>query len=185
MYEGMFLVDSARAASDWDGVNSAIKKVLDRAKAEIVSMKKWDDRKLAYNIRGVERGTYILCYFKADGQQIQGIEKAVQLSEKIIRVLILSTEQMTKEDMEKDTPAVKAEKEKQKAVSEQKQKDEEINQDEQQEEPQDEQERVSEEDEASEDTEQAQETENMEETEETDEADESDEPQEPKIASED
>ena len=118
LYEGMFLVDSSRAASDWDGVNAAIKRELDRAGAEIVSMNKWDDRKLAYNIRGTERGTYILCYFRADGQKIQGIEKAVQLSEKIIRVLILSTEQMTKEDIEKDTPATKAEKEKEKAASE-------------------------------------------------------------------
>jgi small subunit ribosomal protein S6 len=182
MYEGMFLVDSAKAASDWDGVNSAIKRVLDRAKAEIVSMKKWDDRKLAYNIRGVERGTYILCYFKADGEKIQGIEKAVQLSEKIIRVLILSTEQMTKEDMEKDTPAAKAEKEKQKAVSEQKQEDEEIEQDDQQDESQDEQDLMFDEDEASEDIEQDRETENMEET---DEADEAEEPQEPKIVSDD
>jgi small subunit ribosomal protein S6 len=122
LYEGMFLVDSARAASDWDGVNTAIRKVLERAEAEIVSMRKWDDRKLAYDIRGIERGTYILCYFRADGQKIQGIEKAVRLSEKIIRVLILNTEQMTKEDIEKDTPAIKADKEKEKAVSEKAQK---------------------------------------------------------------
>ena len=179
MYEGMFLVDSAKAASDWDGVNSAIKRVLDRAKAEIVSMKKWDDRKLAYNIRSVERGTYILCYFKADGEQIQGIEKAVQLSEKIIRVLILSTEQMTKEDMEKDTPAAKAEKEKQKAISEHKQEEEEIEQDEQPEESEDEQDQILDEDEASEDIEQAPEPEDMEE------ANEAEEPQEPKIVSDD
>jgi small subunit ribosomal protein S6 len=119
LYEGMFLVDSAEAASDWDGINAAIKKILDRAKAEIVSIRKWDDRRLAYDIRGVSRGTYLLCYFRADGRQIQSIEKAVQLSEKIIRVLILSTERMTQEDIEKDTPATKAEKEQEKAVAEQ------------------------------------------------------------------
>lgn len=119
MYEGMFLVDSAKAASDWDGVNAAINKILEKAGAEIVSMRKWDDRRLAYDIKGTGRGTYLLYYFKVDGQEIQGIEKSVQLSEKIIRVLILSTEQMTTDDIEKDTPASKAEKEKQKAVSEQ------------------------------------------------------------------
>ena len=117
LYEGMFLVDSARAASDWDGINATIKKILEKAKVEIVSMRKWDDRKLAYNIRGIERGTYILCYFKAEGQKIQEIETSVRLSEKIIRALILSTVQMTKEDIEKDTPAAKAEKEKQKTTS--------------------------------------------------------------------
>jgi small subunit ribosomal protein S6 len=107
----MFLVDSARAGSDWDGINAAIKKILERAEADIVSVRKWDDRRLAYEIKHVGRGTYILVYFRAEGQAIQGIEKAVQLSDHILRVLILNAEHMTTEDMQKDTPASKAEKE--------------------------------------------------------------------------
>lgn len=125
LYEGMFLVDSADAGSDWDGINAAVKRTLERAEAEIVSIRKWDDRRLAYDIRGTSRGTYILCYFKVDGRKIQGIEKAVQLSEKIIRVLILSTEQMSQDDIDKDTPATKSEKEKQKAIAERAEKAEE------------------------------------------------------------
>jgi len=121
----MFLVDSADAGSDWDGINAAVKRTLERAEAEIVSIRKWDDRRLAYDIRGTSRGTYILCYFKVDGRKIQGIEKAVQLSEKIIRVLILSTEQMSQDDIDKDTPATKSEKEKQKAIAERAEKAEE------------------------------------------------------------
>ena len=132
LYEGMFLVDSGKAASDWDGVNAAIKKILDRAEAEIVSIRKWDDRRLAYDIKRTSRGTYMLCYFKAEGQKIQGIEKDVQLSENIIRILILSTEQMTKEDIERDTPATKTEKEK--AIAEQPQESEVSEQSDQQEE---------------------------------------------------
>ena len=93
---------------------AAIKRILDRADAEIVSIRKWDDRRLAYEIQHVGRGTYILVYFRAEGQYIQGIEKAVQLSEKILRVLILNAEHMTEEDMAKDTPAIKAEKEEKK-----------------------------------------------------------------------
>ena len=135
MYEGMFLVDSAKAASDWDGVNAAIDKILEKAGAEIVSMRKWDDRRLAYDIRGTGRGTYLLYYFKVDGGEIQGIEKSVQLSENIIRVLILNTERMTKEDIERDTPATKAKKEKEKAVAEQDKKAEESRQSDQQEAP--------------------------------------------------
>ncbi len=111
LYEGMFLVDSAEAGTDWDGVLGTITKMLEKAKAEIVLIRKWDDRRLAYDIRGVSRGTYIICYFRVDGQKIQDIEKSVQLSERIMRVLILNAEHMTAEDIEKDTPATKAEKE--------------------------------------------------------------------------
>ncbi|MGD8499458.1 MAG: 30S ribosomal protein S6 [Phycisphaerales bacterium] len=112
LYEAMFLVDSGEAGSDWDGVIAAIKRILERAEVEIVSIRKWDDRRLAYEIKSKARGTYILCYFRADGQKNQDIEKAVQLSEKLVRVLILSADWMTAEDIEKDTPATKVEKEK-------------------------------------------------------------------------
>lgn len=110
LYEGMFLVDSAQAA-DWDATKAVIEGVLKRADAEIVEMKKWDDRRLAYEVDGKARGTYILSYFNADCDKIQDVEKAVGLSEQIMRVLILNTEQMTEDDMKKDTPLVKAEKE--------------------------------------------------------------------------
>ena len=109
LYEGMFLVDSAEAGTDWDGVVGTIRKMLEKAKAEIVSIRKWDDRRLAYDIRGVSRGTYIICYFRVDGQKVQDIEKSVQLSERIMRVLILNAEHMTAEEIEKDTPAARAE----------------------------------------------------------------------------
>ena len=112
LYEAMFLVDSADAGSDWDGVIAAITKTLERAEVDIVSITKWDDRRLAYEIKRKARGTYILCYFRSDGQNNQEIEKTVQISEKIIRVLILCVDWMTDEDIEKDTPATKAEKEK-------------------------------------------------------------------------
>lgn len=114
LYEGMFLVDSALAGADWDGIIAAIRAILERTEAEIVSIRKWDDRRLAYEINRKTRGVYILCYFRVDGEKIQDIEKAVQLSEQIMRVLILSAEQLTAEDIGKDTPATKVEKEKEK-----------------------------------------------------------------------
>ena len=118
LYEALFLVDSSLAAADWDGINKTIETVLEKAKAEIVSMRKWDERKLAYEIDHKGRGTYILCYFRADGQKIQQIERQVQLSEQIMRVLILCVERQSQEDIEKDTPAMEVEKQKQKAAQE-------------------------------------------------------------------
>jgi len=120
LYEGMFLVDSAQATADWDGTIAAIRTILERAEAEIVSLRKWDERKLAYDIGGKSRGTYILSYFKVEGRRIRDIERDVQLSEKIMRALILNTDQMTPEDIKKETPATKVEKdrEKQKAPEE-------------------------------------------------------------------
>lgn len=105
LYEGLFLVDSALAASQWDQLLEAVRKTLDRAGADVVSLKKWDDRKLAYEVKGKERGTYILVYFHCDPTRIGGIERDVQLSEQILRVMILRTDRMSREDMDKATPA--------------------------------------------------------------------------------
>jgi small subunit ribosomal protein S6 len=102
----MFLVDSAEAAGDWEGINELIRNLLEKGGAEIISMKKWDERKLAYDIKGKSRGTYILCYFRAKGEMITAIERGIRLSERIMRVLILIAEQMTQEDMDKPTPAM-------------------------------------------------------------------------------
>ena len=126
LYEGMFLIDSSKAGADWDGIISAIRTILEKAGAEIDSIRKWDDRRLAYDIKGKSRGTYILSYFRVDGERIRDIEKSVRLSEKIMRVLILSAERLRPEDIEKDTPATKVEmeKEKRKAAKKAAQEDE-------------------------------------------------------------
>lgn len=104
LYEGMFLVDSALAAQDWQKILNEVQRILDRAGAEVVSLKKWDERRLCYDIQGKSRGTYILAYFNCDTDKIKGIERDVQLSELITRVLTLRTDRMSKEDIERPTP---------------------------------------------------------------------------------
>jgi len=102
LYEGMFLVDSALATADWEGTLAVVENILKRADAEVVAIRKWGERKLAYDIDHKTRGTYILAYFKAEGPRIAGIEKDVLLSEKIMRVLILGTEKRPPELIEAD-----------------------------------------------------------------------------------
>jgi small subunit ribosomal protein S6 len=104
----MFLVDSAEAATDWEGITTTIKNILEKERADIVSIRKWDDRRLAYEISGKIKGTYILCYFKAEGSKLRNIERDIHLSERIMRALILCAEQRDAEDIEADTVSQKA-----------------------------------------------------------------------------
>jgi small subunit ribosomal protein S6 len=97
----MFLVDSALAGSDWDGVMATIKNVLQKAEVEILWLQKWAEKKLAYEINHKARGTYILCYFRADGSRIRDIERDVRLSERIMRVLILRADKHMAEHIER------------------------------------------------------------------------------------
>jgi len=104
LYEGMFLVDTALAAQDWQVILDEVQRIMDRAEAEVVSLKKWDERRLCYDIQKKSRGTYILVYFNCETSKIGGIERDVQLSELITRVLVLRTDRMSPEDLEKLTP---------------------------------------------------------------------------------
>ncbi|MCE5186434.1 MAG: 30S ribosomal protein S6 [Planctomycetaceae bacterium] len=105
MYEGMFLVDSALAAQDWQKVLDEVNRILNRASAEIVSVRKWDERRLCYDVNGKSRGTYILAYFSCETDKLAGIDRDIQLSEIIMRALVLKADLIKKEDMEKPTPA--------------------------------------------------------------------------------
>ena len=124
-YEAMFLVDSAEATANWSETLTAVNTVMERAEAEVISLRKWDERRLIYEIAGCKRGTYILCYFKSGPSAISGIERDVQLSESLLRVLILRADQITEESMQAPTPAMIKETSDRKAAEETQRKAEE------------------------------------------------------------
>ena len=97
-YEAMFLVSQSSAA-DLAGVVSHINELLARAKATIVSMRKWDERRLAYEIKKQKRGLYIHTYFMAPGTAIAGLERDCNLSEQILRALIVRVDHLTDDEM--------------------------------------------------------------------------------------
>lgn len=102
-YEGMFLISPAVTA-DAEKAIGIVKGILDRHQGEIIVIKKWDERKLAYEIKGQKRGLYILAYFKAPGASIAAIERDVNLSDDVLRVLITDASHLNKEEMEAVEP---------------------------------------------------------------------------------
>ena len=67
-YEGMFLVDAGN--SDFAVASEPARTVLERNDAVVVSMKPWDERRLAYEIAGRRRVLYVLTYFRAPPDRI-------------------------------------------------------------------------------------------------------------------
>ena len=92
-YEAMFLLDNAATTADYEGTAAAVDAILTRSGATIVQKEKWDDRKLAYEIRGHKRATYYLVYFRGPTDAVAKIRVDAGLSEKIIRHLILALEE--------------------------------------------------------------------------------------------
>ncbi|NIA06054.1 MAG: 30S ribosomal protein S6 [Actinobacteria bacterium] len=100
LYEAMFLVEPG-IATDWEAAKGMVQTIMDRAKAELLVCRLWDERRLSYPIKKQRRAAYIICYFRADGSTIGGIERDTQLSEHLLRVLVLRAGHITDEELEK------------------------------------------------------------------------------------
>ena len=101
-YEGLFLLDAGNP--DFEVASQPVRTVLGRYQAEILSIKPWDERRLAYEIQGRRRGLYILAYFAADPASMTEIERDCELSEQILRSIILHKEVLTQEQINAETP---------------------------------------------------------------------------------
>lgn len=98
-YEGMFLFPQA-AVADLQAAADHVMEILNRAGAEIISFKKWDERRLAYEVKGNKRGLYFLAYFKAKGSKIAGIERDASLSEKMLRAMVTRADHLPQDVMQ-------------------------------------------------------------------------------------
>jgi small subunit ribosomal protein S6 len=97
-YEGMFVFDST-AVTDWPQVEAEVNRLISRADGEMIACGRWDERRLAYEIRGKRRGCYVLTYFRAPGDRVAALERDAQLSEPILRCLFLRCDHMTEDEM--------------------------------------------------------------------------------------
>ena len=94
LYEGLFLFNQQEIGSSIAKATEILNDVLARAEAEAIEVYKWDDRRLAFDIKHQRRGLFMLAYFRARGSQIANIERDVNLSETMLRCLILRAEHM-------------------------------------------------------------------------------------------
>ena len=94
-YEGMFLLKSKAAKEDWDGLVEHVGKMVETTGGTVASAVKWEERKLAYDIKGHSRATYMLVHFEAPPSGIDPIRNSCKLSDLVLRVLILKGEKET------------------------------------------------------------------------------------------
>jgi len=89
LYECMFLVDSARYASDHEGVMNELTAMLEKAGGAVVVSRPWQDGRLAYEIDGHRKGTHILFLLKMPGTGVNELARSVRLSDLVIRHLVI------------------------------------------------------------------------------------------------
>ncbi len=86
-YECLFLFDSNRYARDPGGCSTTIEESITGIGGEILVSRLWAEQKLAYPIKGHQKGTYWLVYFSFDSLRLTELNRMFQLNETLLRWL--------------------------------------------------------------------------------------------------
>lgn len=96
-YEFMFILDPTLDSAASLAVVERVEGIVKGQGGQIVSLKAWERRRLAYPVGGRHEGLYMLCYFDAPPEAIDGIESRVRLAEGVLRFIVLRTDRETRE----------------------------------------------------------------------------------------
>jgi len=87
-YELMYVV---RPDLDEDGLRGTVEAVqglVEAQGAEVTATTPWGKRRLAYEIAGLRDGHYVIVEFKSDGSTVKELERALRISDHVIRHMI-------------------------------------------------------------------------------------------------
>ena len=92
VYEGMFILDSNRFGRDPEGISGRVTKIIEEAGGRLLVSRLWEERRLAYAIKGHRKGAYWLTYFHLEGTKLAEVERNCQLDDAIFRVMFLKVD---------------------------------------------------------------------------------------------
>lgn len=87
-YECLFLFDSNHYARDPGGIAGSVQSLITDLGGEILVSRLWAEQRLAYPIKGHNKGTYWLSYFALDSLKLKELNRACQLNESLLRFLV-------------------------------------------------------------------------------------------------
>ena len=100
------------AGADWEAAVKHVEDLLKNRGAEILKSEKWEDRKFAYKLKGHKRGAYLLVYFNAPTDSISPMKRDFELSDNVLRTLIVKVDKVgeskPEEEVEKPVEEVRA-----------------------------------------------------------------------------
>lgn len=90
IYEGMFLLDNQVVREDWKKAKSLVTDTLKKHGGRVICARRWDERRLAYPIRRRRRATFCLAYYEMPVAGITSLRRDLDLSENVLRYLLLA-----------------------------------------------------------------------------------------------
>lgn len=88
-YEGLFIFDSNRYSRDPAGVPGQVAEAVGRQGGELLVSRLWEERRLAYPIKGHRKGTYWLMYFRMESHKLADLDRDCRINDAVLRHLFL------------------------------------------------------------------------------------------------
>jgi small subunit ribosomal protein S6 len=85
----MFILDSHRYARDAARVSRQVEELIESAGGTLMVSRLWEERRLAYPLKGQRKGAYWLTYFRMDGGKLASLNRQCQINDVILRHLVL------------------------------------------------------------------------------------------------
>lgn len=89
VYEGLFILDSNRFARDRDGLARELEGLIEAAEGEVLVSRLWEERRLAFPIKGQRKGAYWLMYFRCSTQALTSLTRQCEINDTILRQLFV------------------------------------------------------------------------------------------------
>jgi ribosomal protein S6 len=96
----MLLLDNREVKRGWEELKTSVNGLFEKHGAEVVSARRWDERRLTYQINRQKRATYLLMYFNADAPQVQAIRRDMEFNDAMLRNFVTVCEKIPDEAFE-------------------------------------------------------------------------------------
>lgn len=92
VYEGMFILDASKYSRDPAGMAEQVVNLIQQHGGTVLASRLWDERKLAYPIKGHKKGVYWLTYFQMPSGNLVALERQCEITDDILRKLVLKVD---------------------------------------------------------------------------------------------
>lgn len=92
VYEGMFILDASKYSRDPAGMSQQVVDLIQQHGGTVLASRLWDERKLAYPIKGHKKGVYWLTYFQMPSGNLVAMERQCEITDDILRKLVLKVD---------------------------------------------------------------------------------------------
>ena len=92
VYEGMFILDASKYSRDPAGMSQQVVDLIQQHGGTVLASRLWDERKLAYPIKGHKKGVYWLTYFRMPTGNLVALERQCEITDDILRKLVLKVD---------------------------------------------------------------------------------------------